>query len=132
MLPNGIFLITKSGARVVETSEYQQVKEPVFFAAQSGPLLVHNEQIHPSFRTGSQNRKFRSGVGVDRTGIVVFAISKEPINFFDFANFFKLQLDCPNALYLDGTISQILMNSDEASDSPVSFVGMWAVTADPK
>ena len=62
---------------------------------------------------------------------MIFAISKGPIIFFDFANFFNVQLDCPNALYLDGTISQILMNSDDAADSPVSFVGMWAVTADP-
>jgi uncharacterized protein YigE (DUF2233 family) len=131
LIPNGIFLVTKSGARVVETSEYQQIKEPVIYATQSGPLLVHNGQLNPSFSMGSQNRKLRSGVGVDRKGVVIFAISKGPINFFDFANFFSLQLDCPNALYLDGTISQILMNSDEASDLPVSFVGMWAVTADP-
>jgi uncharacterized protein YigE (DUF2233 family) len=131
LIPNGIFLVTKSGARVVETSEYQQIKEPVIYATQSGPLLVHNGQLNPSFSMGSQNRKLRSGVGVDRKGVVIFAISKDPINFFDFADFFNLQLDCPNALYLDGTISQILMNSEEASDSPVSFVGIWAVTADP-
>jgi uncharacterized protein YigE (DUF2233 family) len=37
---------------------------------------------------------------------VVFAISKEKINFYEFANYFK-QLGCKNALYLDGFVSRI-------------------------
>jgi uncharacterized protein YigE (DUF2233 family) len=39
-------------------------------------------------------------------GSVLFAISKGPVNFYDFALFFKNN-GCKNALYPDGAISQM-------------------------
>ena len=38
---------------------------------------------------------------------LVFAISQQPINFYDFAQLFRDQLGCQDALYLDGSISSI-------------------------
>lgn len=106
LLPNGVFYITERGARVVETKDYDpeaQVKN----AIQSGPILVSNGNLHPRFIEGYHSKYIRNGVGVDRKGRVVFAISNEPVNFYDFGTLFRDELDCPDALYLDGTISEM-------------------------
>jgi uncharacterized protein YigE (DUF2233 family) len=39
---------------------------------------------------------------------VIFAMSKEQVNFYDFAEFFKAQ-GCSNALYLDGFVSRLYL-----------------------
>jgi uncharacterized protein YigE (DUF2233 family) len=41
-------------------------------------------------------------VGVSTPGQVHFAISEEPVNFHDFARFFRDRLGCADALFLDG------------------------------
>ena len=40
-------------------------------------------------------------------GRVIFAISEVDVRFHDFARLFKDRLQCPNALFLDGTISSV-------------------------
>jgi uncharacterized protein YigE (DUF2233 family) len=106
MKPNGIFLINaKHEARVIESSEYPTLLSPAIWATQSGPLLVHGGDIHPDFIEDSKNLKVRSGVGVRKDGQIEFAISRGPINLYDFAALFQSRLKCPNALYLDGDIS---------------------------
>jgi len=106
LLPNGVFYITEKGARVVETEQYQP-EDPVINAIQSGPILVTNGRLHPRFIKGYHSKYIRNGVGVDRDGRVVFAISNEPVNFYDFGTLFKDKLQCPDALYLDGNISEM-------------------------
>ncbi len=106
MKPNGAFLINaKHEARVIESSEYPMLLTPTVWATQSGPLLVHGGSIHPDFIEGSKNLQIRSGVGVREDGSIVFALSREPVNFYDFAALFLYHLKCPNALFLDGHIS---------------------------
>jgi uncharacterized protein YigE (DUF2233 family) len=106
MKPNGVFLINQNReAMVIESSAYPAVTVPVVWATQSGPLLVQGGNIHPDFIAGSVNKKLRSGVGVRSDGTIVFAISRSPVNFYDFASLFLKKLGCPNALYLDGEIS---------------------------
>lgn len=106
LLPNGVFYITDKGARVVETDDYAP-RGSVINAMQSGPILVGNGRIHPRFIKDYHSKYIRNGVGVDREGRVVFAISNQPVNFYDFATLFKDALGCPNALYLDGSISEM-------------------------
>ena len=43
-------------------------------------------------------------------GKVIFALSKSPINFYDFAKYFQ-NLGCKNALYLDGAVSRTYLPS---------------------
>jgi uncharacterized protein YigE (DUF2233 family) len=106
MKPNGIFLINaKHDARVIESSEYPMLLTPAIWATQSGPLLVHGGDILPDFIEDSKNLQIRSGVGVRKDGTIEFAISRNPVNFYDFAALFRTRLKCPNALYLDGHIS---------------------------
>ena len=40
-------------------------------------------------------------------GAVFFAISNEPVTFYEFVTFFKENLECDNAIYLDGAISEM-------------------------
>lgn len=105
--PNGVFLVSDAGARVVETSEYPLLRERVLIATQSGPLLVHGGKIHPAFKANSENRLIRNGVGVVSPKVVVFAISEAPINFHEFASMFRDTLKCADALFLDGVISSL-------------------------
>lgn len=104
--PNGVFYITDQGAVVVDTEEYDP-RSAVKNAIQSGPLLVKNGRLHPRFIAGHDSKYIRDGVGMDRNGRVVFAISNAAVNFYDFATLFRDALDCPNALYLDGNISEM-------------------------
>jgi uncharacterized protein YigE (DUF2233 family) len=106
MKPNGVFLINeKHEALIVESSAYPALLTPVTWATQSGPFMVIGGNINPDFNADSKNLAVRSSVGVRKDGTVVFSISRLPVNFYNFASLFVRLLNCPNALYLDGTIS---------------------------
>ena len=126
--PNGIFLITKNGAQVIYTSEYKNFREKAIEATQSGPILLRNGNIHPAFTKNSGNLKLRSGVGVNRDGHVVFAISEGAVEFYEFAMFFKEVLHCQDALYLDGSISTLIVDTNSGGGQMVPFAGIWAAT----
>lgn len=104
MQPNGIFYITNENKGFVcKTSDFKN--ENIKYATQSGPLLIQNGKIHHKFRKGSKNLNIRNGVGILPNGNLLFAMSKQKINFYDFATYFK-SLGCKNALYLDGFVSK--------------------------
>jgi uncharacterized protein YigE (DUF2233 family) len=106
MKPNGVFLINAMHhALVIESSTYAALVTPALWATQSGPLLVYGGDIQPDFIPGSKNRKIRSGIGVTAKGGIVFALSREPVTFYEFAELFQARLQCRDALYLDGDIS---------------------------
>lgn len=127
--PNGIFVVTETGARVVETSQYAQIKERVILATQSGPLLVHNDRIHPALNANSQSRFIRNGVGVATPNEAVFVITEEPVNFHELATFFRDTLHCPNALYFDGTVSSLYSTQLKRNDVRADL-GTFVVIAD--
>jgi uncharacterized protein YigE (DUF2233 family) len=104
--PNGVFVINeKHEALIVQSGDYVALLTPPVWATQSGPMLVLHGDIHPEFNAESKNVNIRSGVGVRKDGMVEFAISRKPVTFYEFASLFLNQLKCPNALFLDGTIS---------------------------
>ena len=105
--PNGVFALTESGARVVETSVYSKIHERVLLATQSGPLLVNNGKIHPAFKPTSDSRLYRNAVGVPSPDVALFVITETPFNFYEIATLFRDKLKCPNALFLDGSISSL-------------------------
>jgi uncharacterized protein YigE (DUF2233 family) len=106
--PNGVFYVdTCNHAGIVPTPIFtDDLSNSVEFATQSGPLLVIDNIYNNSFKEGSENVNIRSGVGINEKGKLIFVISNEKINFYDFASFFKEKLKCANALYLDGAISE--------------------------
>ena len=108
MQPNGVFGVDDKGtAFVVTTANYPQQKD-VLYATQSGPMLVVDSRINDAFKEGSVNVQIRNGVGILPDGKALFAITKQPMNLFDFARFFQQQ-GCANALFLDGAISRTYM-----------------------
>lgn len=105
MKPNGVFYITdKNKAVVCKTEEFIN-NGHIKYATQSGPMLIINDTIHKDFTKGSKNINIRNGVGVLPDGKIIFAITKQPMNFYDFAMYFKNK-GCKNALYLDGFVSR--------------------------
>ena len=110
--PNGVFYLTHSKNAVVITSENFELKKEILFATQSGPMILIDGKIHPKFREKSTNLHIRNGVGILPDGKVLFVMSKEKINFFDLATYFKNQ-GCQNALYLDGFVSRTFLPSQQ-------------------
>lgn len=105
MKPNGIFYITSDNKAFVTATENFKDSGNVKYATQSGPMLLIDGQLHPRFKEASKNTNIRNGVGILPDGRVLLAMSKEKINFYDFAMYFKEQ-GCKNALYLDGLVSK--------------------------
>lgn len=129
--PNGVFYVDASGAAgVLETEAYHEAAGIApRLAVQSGPLLLEKGAPHPRFIPGSSSRNIRNGVGVDRDGQIVFAISRLPVNFDDFAHCFLEALNCPDALYLDGSLSAMYLPECGRRDRGTEFAGMLAVVA---
>ena len=114
MLPNGVFwlsqieddIATYKSAGVASTQTYVAQSKNVMDATQSGPMLVINGVMHPKFKSNSTSLKIRNGVG-QKGDTLFFVKSEVPVNFHDFASFYKDELKAQNALYLDGTISRL-------------------------
>ena len=127
--PNGVFYVTRDGAPgVLETEAFVERFPPPFtgeqiiaFATQSGPMLVIDGEIHPRFLPDSDSLKRRNGVGVTKDGDVVFVLADSPVRFYDFASYFREELNTPNALYLDGTISRLYAPELDRNDPGVAM-----------
>ena len=118
MLPNGVLCLNDDKAAVIESREFAANQPGCQFATQSGPMLVIDGKLHPRFLPDSDSFKKRNGVGVlDDGKTVVIAISDRPVNFHLFARFFRDVAQTPNALFLDGTVSQLYAPQINRRDS---------------
>ena len=118
--PNGILLITNENTpKIIPTEKLEKV-DSIKYATQSGPLLLIDGQIHPKLTKGSKNLHIRNGVGILPDGNLLFAMSKQKINFFDFATYFK-QNKCKDALYLDGFVSRTYLPSKDWKQTDGNF-----------
>ena len=110
--PNGVFVLTKEGkAKVLPTVEFA-MDSTVAFATQSGPMMLIAGSYHDKLKKGSSNLHIRNGVGLLPDGNVLFAMSKDRVNFYDLATLFK-QRGCRYALYLDGFVSRTYLPSSD-------------------
>lgn len=126
--PNGVFWIDGRVAGVTETETFAKSGRKPAFATQSGPMLVINGKIHPKFSERGTSFKVRNGVGVTKTGEVVFALSENAVTFYEFAVLFRDTLGTPNALFLDGSISSLYSTELGRNDGflPLGpMVGAW-------
>lgn len=128
--PNGVFLIRDQQADIVDTDHFAAERDAllpgVLFATQSGPLLIQNGKINTTFSIGSENRLVRNAVCMTSPHDIVLALSRGPINFYEFAQFLRDKIGCTNALYLDGNISRMYPGED--SDLGPDFGVLIAVT----
>lgn len=125
--PNGIFYLTNDNQAFICESEKFVRSQKIKYATQSGPMLVIDDKINPKFNKNSINLNIRSGVGILSNGNVLFVISKIPVNFYDFADYFKRN-KCSNALFLDGGISEIYYPEKFITDNVNDFGIIIAVT----
>jgi uncharacterized protein YigE (DUF2233 family) len=108
--PKGVFYVSsnnKPGIKSIETAADRALlqKENINYLTQSGPIMVHNNNINPLFTKGSNNINVRNGVGILPNGNAYFAMSTYPVSFYDFAKHFK-DKGCTEALYFDGFVSR--------------------------
>ena len=130
MKPNGVFYILSNGQAAVTSTEKFKSDPKIQYATQSGPMLVIDGKIHPSFTAGSKNLNIRNGVGILANGDILFAMSKGGVNFYDFANYFK-KAGCKNALYLDGFVSRTYLPEQNVAHTDGNF-GVIIAEAVPK
>jgi len=125
--PNGVFMLDASGARVLSTEEFAGFSPR--FATQSGPMLVHGGEIPaiPAFSPKSRSRHIRNGVCVKSKHLIAFVISETRVSLYDFARFLQAELDCSEALYLDGTISSLFAPPLKRADDHATLGPMFAV-----
>jgi uncharacterized protein YigE (DUF2233 family) len=107
MKPNGVFWVGDGIAGITETGRYLADPPGARYATQSGPMLVVDGKIHPKIKPNGTSAKIRNGVGACEGGAVMFAITDEPVTFDAFARLFRDGLGCPNALFLDGSVSSL-------------------------
>lgn len=106
--PNGVFWQGGDGLLHIETSETyaRELREPRW-ATQSGPMLVIDGEMHPRFADNGVSRLVRNGVGLRDAHTAYFVISSGMVSFGRFARFFRDELKCRDALFLDGTVSSL-------------------------
>lgn len=127
MKPNGVFYFDSKRAGVMETASFLRASLHPEYATQSGPMLVIGGLIHPKIEASGTSEKIRNGVGVKDGHIVVFVISEEPVTFYQFATLFRDRLACPDALYLDGSVSSLYipaLNRDDGLTPLGPIVGV--------
>lgn len=117
--PNGVFLVREDGRAEVVTTDAFVPSPSIRMATQSGPMLVIDGAVNPRFSADGSSRYVRNGVGIDREGVPVFAISDTPVSFGRFARLFAGPLGCRNALYLDGLVSSLWDPANGRMDSLV-------------
>lgn len=129
--PNGIFAVLDGKAVVKETNVARG--DPMLagspLVTQSGPLLVADGVIHAGFKADSMNRRIRNAVGVTAKGAVWWAISEDEVSFHESATFFRDELACPDALYLDGQVSRLHAPSSGRKAGASLLGPLLAVTA---
>lgn len=129
--PNGVFYLTKNNdAELIETKNFKYYSS-IKYATQSGPMLLIDDEINPIFKKDSKNLNIRNGVGILEDGNVVFVMSKNEVNFYNFASIFKA-LGCTKALYLDGFVSRTYYPERNWTQKDGDFGVMIGITESKK
>jgi len=111
------------------TDDFVKAKTKPKWATQSGPMLVMNGKLHPEITEDGPSRNIRNGVGVRDSHTALFAISDRPISFGKLARFFRDELKCEDALYLDGAVSSLWDRQGERMDTGSDLGPVLVVSA---
>lgn len=125
--PNGIFMTKGQHCGIIKTPLLNEKLKEADFATQSGPMLIENGRINTAFNRNSENRNIRSGVGILSDHEAVFAISNDPVTFYEFSQFLRDRFGCTEALFLDGGISEMYLPEIKRFESMQQFGPIIAV-----
>lgn len=115
--PNGVFWQGNDGVLHIDVSEDYAIElRDARWATQSGPMLVIDGELHPRIAHDGASRYVRNGVGVTDGNTAYFVISSGVVSFGRFARFFRDELRCRDALFLDGTVSSLWAPSLDRQD----------------
>lgn len=129
MKPNGVFYGSGGEWHVRTTEDFlANVKDRPEFGTQSGPMLVVAGKIHPEITHDGPSKLVRNAVGVDDQGRAHFVISNAPISFGKIARFYRDELKVKDALYLDGTVSQLWNPATDRLDTGAPIGPIVVVT----
>jgi len=118
MKPNGVFYGTGDSWAVRTSEDFKaNVGERPDFGTQSGPMLVVGGKLGPQITPDGPSRTIRNAVGIDGEGRAHFVISSAPVSFGKLARFYRDELKVKNALYLDGSVSQLWNPATERLDA---------------
>ena len=127
--PNGVLCITKSDVVIVSSQNFTK-PDDIILAVQSGPMLLINDTIHPSFNATSTNKNLRCGVGIatnKKNKYVVFSISNEPVTLSKFATMFKEYFHCKNALCIESANSSIYSPKSNGNLATNKVIGNYII-----
>lgn len=126
--PGGVFSVRNGVARI-DTLDKFRLTPVADFAVQSGPLLINKGVVNNKFSNSSESRKIRHGVGITDKGKVVFLLSNQAMNFYDFTLYARDQLKIKDLLYLDGSISKMYTPESPVYYQHYPYVTMITVEA---
>ena len=129
LLPNGVFSAEADGWHVRTSDAYAAANPAAQMATQSGPMLVIGGALHPAFSRDGDSRYIRNAVGIDRAGKAHFVISERAVSFGLIARLFRDRLGCPDALFLDGSVSALWDPAADRIDSTVDLGPLLVVEA---
>lgn len=129
--PNAVFAIGRDRrASVRESSRVRGREAALAHATQSGPALVLEGRLHPAFAAPGGRRLPRNGAGVCTDGRVAIVYASAA-TLHEMATLFRDRLRCPNATYLDGSISGLAVPGEGFRVENGRYVGILAVLAKP-
>jgi uncharacterized protein YigE (DUF2233 family) len=123
--PNGVFWVDSAGAHVAPAADWPG-SSGVVLATQSGPLLAHGGVLHLGVAVARSSLNLRNAVGVTDPHTVHLAMSLAPVSLRETADLFVDHLAAPDALYLDGTISDLCV-LDTCARPGGAWAGILAV-----
>lgn len=127
--PNGVLLWNDQNAKILPTAQYSSESYKPLYATQSGPMLLINGQINSNFLKDSTSLKIRNGVGI-KDNHLYFVITRNRVNFYNFAEMFRKEFDIKDALYLDGSISSLFLPQIGRNDDITRLGPMIALIDD--
>lgn len=127
---NGILYTKYNGeVNILEEDDFQYDKN-IKHAMQANKMLVVDRNISLDFDPHSKETSMQSGVGVLSNRKLLFVISKEPMNSYDFAAFF-LHKGCTNAILLNDTLAEVYLPEQNHNKLGTDFGVLIGVTKSP-
>jgi uncharacterized protein YigE (DUF2233 family) len=130
--PSCIFYIGYDNkAKMCKANEFNYDLRKTKYAVQLAPMVVVNGKINPVMNSYKGSKVIRSGVGILADGKVVFVLSKDPVSFYELAEYFH-GIGCVNASYIDGNVSTMYYPKEHLGFSDEAFAVIFAVTTKNK
>ena len=124
--PNGVFYFYKNRPYIVSSDKFKG-NNKINYAIQSGPMLITNGVLNPSFTSKSVSRFLRNGVCLTKNNNLVFIVSTKPVTLYEFSVYAKSTQNCNNFLYMDGNLSRAYKYNEINTPQKVPFVTMIGV-----